>query len=89
MELSDHPPFSTCFAHNWLTKLVNGIMKSPMWPSVAIFITWDEWGGFYDHVRPPTLDGLGLGFRVPALVISPFAKRGYVDHGLGSSSSGS
>jgi phospholipase C len=55
-------------------------MKSPDWTSTAIFLTWDDWGGFYDHVKPPTVDQNGYGFRVPALVISPYAKKGYVDH---------
>jgi phospholipase C len=87
MELSDHPPFSTCFAHNWVTTVLNAIMRSPMWASTAVFVTWDEWGGFYDHVRPPALDQLGLGFRVPALLISPYAKRGYIDRELGEFSS--
>src|SRR5207248_1105829 len=82
-QLSDHPPFSSCYAHNWITDVVNGIMRSPMWPNVAIFLTWDEWGGFYDHVEPPKLDQFGLGIRVPMLVISPYAKRGYIDHAVG------
>ena len=86
-ELSDHPPWSSVFSHNWVTDIVNGIMTSPMWEHTAIFITWDEWGGFYDHVMPPVVDEVGLGFRVPMLVISPFAKRGYVDDGLGEFSS--
>jgi phospholipase C len=86
-ELSDHPPWSTSHAHNWVTDVVNGIMRSPMWRHTAIFITWDEWGGFYDHVPPPQLDGVGLGIRVPMLVISPYAKRGYIDHALGEFSS--
>ena len=81
-QLSDHPPFSTKHAHNWLTEIVNAIMRSPLWDDIAIFITWDEWGGLYDHVRPPKIDGVDLGFRVPMLVISPFAKRGYVDDAL-------
>jgi phospholipase C len=85
--LSDHPPFSTCHAHNWVTDVVNGIMRSPMWEGTAIFITWDEWGGFYDHVTPPSLGGLSLGMRVPMLTISPFAKKGYVDRALGEFSS--
>jgi phospholipase C len=85
--LSDHPPFSTCHAHNWVTDIVNGIMRGPMWESSAIFITWDEWGGFYDHVLPPEVDNLGLGMRVPMLVISPYAKRGYIDDALGEFSS--
>ena len=51
-QLSDHPPFSTKHAHNWVTEVVNGIMRSDMWDDVAIFVTWDEWGGLYDHVAP-------------------------------------
>ncbi len=82
-ELSDHPPYSTCSAHNWVTGIVSGIMRGPMWPSVAIFLTWDEWRGFYDHVRPPGVDTWGLGYRVPMLVISPFAQRGLIDHEQG------
>ena len=58
-------------------------MRSSMWESTAIFITWDEWGGLYDHVAPPTIDDVELGFRVPMLVISPYAKRGYIDDAFG------
>ena len=58
-------------------------MKSDMWMHTAIFLAWDEWGGFYDHVHPPHVDQVGLGFRVPALVISPYAKKGYIDHAEG------
>jgi phospholipase C len=78
-QLSDHPPFSTKHAHNWVTDIVNGIMRGPMWDDVAIFVTWDEWGGLYDHVAPPAVGDGALGFRVPMLVISPYAKRGYID----------
>lgn len=85
--LSDHPPWSSSHAHNWLTEIVNAVMTSPMWPHIAIFITWDEWGGFYDHKPPPAIDQLGLGIRVPMLVISPYAQRGYIDHELGEFSS--
>ena len=81
-QLSDHPPFSTKHAHNWVTDVVNAIMRGPMWDDIAIFITWDEWGGLYDHVEPPKVGGVDLGFRVPMLVISPYAKRGYVDDAL-------
>jgi phospholipase C len=63
-----------------VTGLINTIMRSPDWNSTAIFLTWDDWGGFYDHVTPPTVDAQGYGIRVPGLVISPYAKRGYVDH---------
>jgi phospholipase C len=82
-EVSDHPPFSSCYAHNWVTDLVNAVMRSPMWPDAVIFVTWDEWGGFYDHAPPPKVDQFGLGIRVPMIVISPYAKKGYVDHALG------
>jgi phospholipase C len=58
---------------------VNAVMRGPLWDDIAIFITWDEWGGLYDHVAPPTIDGGELGFRVPMLVLSPYARRGYVD----------
>jgi phospholipase C len=86
-QLSDHPPFSTKHAHNWVTDIVNAIMRSAMWEDIAIFITWDEWGGLYDHVAPPTIDHMDLGFRVPLLVISPYARRGYVDDAFGEFSS--
>jgi phospholipase C len=81
-QLSDHPPFSTKHAHNWVTDIVNAIMRGPLWEDIAIFITWDEWGGLYDHVTPPRIDTVDLGFRVPLLVISPYAKRGYIDDAL-------
>jgi phospholipase C len=55
-------------------------MRSRAWSSTAIFLTWDDWGGFYDHVRPPAVDSNGYGFRVPGIVISPYARRGYIDH---------
>jgi phospholipase C len=86
-ELSEHPEYSFCEGENWTTRIVDEIMRSPMWPSTAIFITWDDYGGFYDHVAPPQVDGFGFGFRVPLLVISPYAKRGVVDHHEGEFSS--
>ena len=64
----------------YVTGLINMIMHGPDWKSTAIFLAWDDWGGFYDHVQPPTVDAQGYGLRVPALVISPYAKKGYVDH---------
>ena len=60
--------------------LINAVMNSPDWDSTAIFLAWDDWGGFYDHVDSPTVDENGYGLRVPGIVISPFAKRSYVDH---------
>jgi phospholipase C len=86
---SDHPdrPNNLCTGENWTTRVVDAVMKSPMWKDTAIFLTWDDWGGIYDHVPPPKVDSFGLGFRVPLLVISPYAKRGTVDHRLGEFSS--
>jgi phospholipase C len=78
-ELSGHPPESTCFAQNWLAEIVNAVMESDAWEHTAIFVSWDMWGGLYDHVPPRAVDKIGRGFRVPTLVISPYAKRGYVD----------
>jgi phospholipase C len=77
---SNHPGASIAEGQAWVTRLVNAVMRSPDWRSSAIFLAWDDWGGFYDHVEPPVVDGSGYGLRVPALVISPFARRGYVDH---------
>jgi phospholipase C len=76
---SEHPPALVSQGQSYVTNLVNTIMQSPDWNSTAIFVTWDDWGGFYDHVVPPTVDSLGYGIRVPGLVISPYAKQGYID----------
>jgi phospholipase C len=78
--VSDHPPALVTSGQAYVTGLINTIMRSPAWGSTAIFLAWDDWGGFYDHVKPPTVDGQGYGLRVPALVISPYARRGYIDH---------
>src|SRR6266508_3684808 len=86
-ELSEHPEYSFCWGQSWTTRVLNVIMSSPMWKDTAIFITWDDYGGFYDHVPPPQVDRFGFGIRVPLLVISPYAKAGYVDHTLGEFSS--
>jgi phospholipase C len=86
-ELSEHPEYSFCWGQSWTTRIVNAIMASPMWKDTAIFITWDDYGGFYDHVPPPQVDRFGFGIRVPLLLISPYAKAGYVDHTLGEFSS--
>jgi phospholipase C len=77
---SNHPGASIAQGQAWVTRLVDAVMKSPDWKSSAIFLAWDDWGGFYDHVKPPVVDGQGYGLRVPALVISPYAKHGYIDH---------
>ena len=78
--VSEHPPAPVSFGQSYVTSLINAVMKSPDWDSTAIFLAWDDWGGFYDHVVPPTVDENGYGLRVPGMVISPYAKRGYVDH---------
>jgi phospholipase C len=77
---SEHPPASVCQGEAYVTNIVNAIMSSTAWSSTAIFVTWDDWGGFYDHVLPPGVDDGGYGLRVPGLVISPFAKKGFIDH---------
>ncbi len=75
---TDHPPSSVCFGENWTVQQVNAVMQGPDWGSTAIFIAWDDFGGLYDHVVPPVADGFGLGPRVPFLVISPYAKPGFI-----------
>ncbi|MGA8534133.1 MAG: alkaline phosphatase family protein [Candidatus Tumulicola sp.] len=77
---SDHVNCGGGFGPSWVTSLVNAVGKSQFWDSTAIFVMWDDWGGLYDHVPPPHVDYDGLGFRVPLLVISPYAKKGYVSH---------
>lgn len=77
---SDHPPQAIQGVENWVATQINAIMNSPYWGSTAIFLTWDDWGGLYDHVAPPHIDGVGLGPRAPLIVISPYAKQGYISH---------
>jgi phospholipase C len=77
---SEHPPALISAGQTYVTGLINAIMNSPDWNSTAIFLSWDDWGGFYDHVVPPVVDFNGYGLRVPGLVISPYAKQGYIDH---------
>jgi phospholipase C len=77
---SEHPPAPINKGQAWVTKVIDAVMRSPDWGSTAIFLTWDDWGGFYDHVAPPRVDGQGYGLRVPGLVISPYARRGFIDH---------
>jgi phospholipase C len=74
--VSEHPPSKVNDGMNYVTELIDAVMRGPDWSSSAIFLAWDDWGGFYDHVRPPS----GYGLRVPGLVISPYARAGYIDH---------
>jgi len=80
LDVSEHPHAGIAEGQSYVTGLVNAVMQGPDWDSTAIFLAWDDWGGFYDHVKPPTVDGNGYGLRVPALLISPYAKQGVVDH---------
>jgi phospholipase C len=76
---SEHPPASILAGQAHVTNIINAIMSGPDWSSTAIFLAWDDWGGFYDHVVPPKVDRQGYGLRVPGLVISPYARRGFID----------
>jgi len=78
--VSEHPRALVSAGQTYVTGLINAVMQSPDWNSTAIFLTWDDWGGFYDHVNPPSVDQNGYGLRVPAMVISPYAKQGFIDH---------
>jgi phospholipase C len=77
---SDHANSKSATGPQWVASVVNAIGESPFWNSSVIFVIWDDWGGWYDHVPPPQLDYDGLGFRVPLLCISPYAKQNYVSH---------
>jgi phospholipase C len=78
--VSEHPPSLVSAGQTYVTGVVNAIMRSPDWSSTAIFLSWDDWGGFYDHVVPPVADRNGLGLRVPGIVISPYSRHGFIDH---------
>ena len=86
---SEHPPHSVKRGENWTVANVNAVMQGPLWRKSAVIIAWDEWGGFWDHVTPPvvekepgTFNAMRYGYRIPCLIISPHAKRGYVSHTL-------
>ncbi|MGO9489148.1 MAG: alkaline phosphatase family protein [Solirubrobacteraceae bacterium] len=80
LKVSEHPPEPISGGEAYVTTLINTIMRSPCWGSTAIFLSWDDWGGYYDHVVPPDIDGNGYGLRVPGIVISPYSRAGYIDH---------
>ena len=77
---SDHPGAASDTGPSWVAQVVNAIGQSSYWNSTAVIVLWDDWGGFYDHVAPPQIDYQGLGFRVPMLIVSPYAKQGYVSN---------
>lgn len=78
--VSEHPPQNVTVGELRIVSLINSIMQSRFWNSTAIFLTWDDYGGWYDHVPPPQVDQDGYGFRVPTLIISPYSRHGYIDH---------
>jgi phospholipase C len=71
--------------YRYVSDLIRNIEASPVWNNTAVFLYWDDWGGFYDHVKPIRVDKLGYGIRVPGIMISPWAKEGYIDHQILSS----
>jgi len=80
---SEHPPYDISIGEKNTVSIINALMASEYWNSTAVFLTWDDWGGWYDHVQPPQVDQFGYGFRVPCLIISPYARQGYIDHTQG------
>jgi phospholipase C len=80
-QMCEHPMISEVpIGVDWTRQIVNAIGQSQYWGHCAIFITFDDFGGFYDHVPPPQVDVMGLGFRVPCMIVSPYAKKGFIDH---------
>jgi phospholipase C len=77
---SEHPPWLVSKGQSYVTGLINAVAQGPDWNSTAIFLSWDDWGGFYDHVTPPHVNDMGYGIRVPGIVISPYARKGFIDH---------
>ena len=69
-----------CKGENWTVEQLNALMQGPDWNKTVVFLTWDDFGGFYDHVPPPHVDSLGLGPRLPLVIISPYARKGYISH---------
>ncbi len=76
--VSEHPPADIQMGQQKMAEVINGLIASKLWQSSALFFTYDEGGGYFEHVAPPQVDAYGMGFRVPTLVVSPYARRGYV-----------
>ena len=77
---SDHPTYNLTSGQDWVAQVVDALEQSPEWNSTVLFLSWDEYGGFYDHVAPPHLDADGDGFRVPLIAVGPWVGLGYIDH---------
>jgi phospholipase C len=77
---NEHPPNAACAGENWTVNQLNALMQGPDWATTAVFIAWDDFGGFYDHVVPPVVDKFGLGPRVPLMIISPYSRAGFISH---------
>jgi phospholipase C len=78
--VSEHGPASIGVGMAYVTGLINAAMQGPQWNSTAIFVAWDDWGGFYDHLAPPQVDQYGYGIRVPSFVVGPYVKENFIDH---------
>src|SRR5208283_1792965 len=80
-DLNEHPGYTNVFSGDQhLAEIIERISRSALWPNVAVIVTYDESGGFWDHVSPPKGDRWGPGMRIPTIIISPYARHGYVDH---------
>jgi phospholipase C len=77
---SDHAKLTNGTGPSWVASVVNAVGESTYWDNTAIFLTWDDWGGWADHVAPVVYNSYELGFRVPAVIISPYTPKGYVSH---------
>ena len=76
---SEHPPGSVMAGQRFVRSLIQGLMRSDAWETSALMVTYDDWGGWYDHVLPPSVDADGYGFRVPAFLVGGYARRGHIE----------
>lgn len=77
---SEHPPGNIQSGQKFVKSLIQSLMRSSVWGNSAFLLSYDDWGGWYDHVVPPQVDQNGYGYRVPAILVSPYARRGYIDN---------